>query len=308
MIKESRLPSATGTGDMYIRFWIPDDRQPRAVLQLTHGMAEHIDRYDDFARFLNEKGVICVGQDHAGHGKSIDPSRGKQGYFGEKDGWTHLLEDMQSVCRLAKQEHSELPFILMGHSMGSFLARSYASRFPEGIDVFIFSGTAGKNPALPVAKWLVKREIKKHGAKGAGDKLDKLAFGSYAKAIPDAKTAFDWLSHDEAIVNAYNQDPLCGFVFTLGGFRDLFDGLTEIQHKDWAKKVPQKPILIFSGSADPVGGKNAAGPREVAQALSNTDHDVTLKIYENGRHEMLNEKEKLSVYQDVLTFIEKQVL
>ena len=94
----------------------------------------------------------------------------------------------------------------------------------------------------------------------------------------------------------------------MGGFRDLFDGLTEIQHKDWAKKVPQKPILIFSGSADPVGGKNAAGPREVAQALSNTDHDVTLKIYENGRHEMLNEKEKLSVYQDVLTFIEKQVL
>ncbi len=304
MIKESYFPSATQTGDIYLRSWVPENTAPRAVLQLTHGMAEHIDRYDDFAAFLNDHAYLVVGQDHAGNGKSVGEN-GMNGYFGEKDGWTNLVEDMRSIYKLTKKEYPDIPYILMGHSMGSFLARTYASRYGNDMDAFIFSGTAGKNPALPIAKLIARNEIKKHGRKGSGEKLDKLAFGSYAKAIPDAKTAFDWLSHDEAIVDAYIQDPKCGFVFTLGGFSDLFDGLGEIQQKDWASKVPMKPIFILSGACDPVGGKNAKGPKEVANALRSSGHSVDVSIYENGRHEMLNEHEKQTVYSDILTFLEK---
>ena len=304
MIKESRFPSATKTGDIFVRCWIPDDKPLRGVVQLTHGMAEHIERYNGFASFLNGQGYALIAHDQAGHGKSVDEN-GLEGYFGEASGWDKLIEDMHAVYELGRREFPNALYVLMGHSMGSFLARSYAARRGEDMDAFIFSGTAGKNPALPVAKLIVKSEIKKHGLKGSGEKLDKLAFGSYARAIPGARTAFDWLSRDKTVVDTYIRDPRCGFVFTLGGFRDLFDGLSEIQRKEWALSVPKKPILVFSGSCDPVGGKNARGPKEVAGALLNAGHDVVLKIYEGGRHEMLNEFEKDEVYADVLAFLEK---
>lgn len=303
MITESYFPSATGLGDVYVKTWMPDTQNPRGVVQLTHGMAEHIERYDGFAQFLCSRGFVVTGQDHIGHGKTSGTT-GIDGYFGETGGWSNLIKDMQTLHANTKAAYPNLPYILFGHSMGSFLARTYASRCGADMDAFIFSGTAGKNGALPIAKWIANRDIKKGKLKTPNQSLDKLAFGAYAKAIPDAKTPFDWLSHDSSIVDAYIQDQKCGFVFTTAAFRDLFDGLMEIGQKDWASKVPQKPILIMSGSCDPVGGKNAKGPREVAKALLDTGHKVVLKIYEGGRHEMLNEPEKETVYQDILAFLE----
>lgn len=303
MIKESRFPSATGLGEVYVRTWIPDTAKPRSVVQLTHGMAEHIGRYEAFASFLSERGFIVTGQDQAGHGKSLGDTMIK-GYFGEENGWANLVKDMQTLHANTREAYPDIPYILLGHSMGSFLARTYASRCGEDIDAFIFSGTAGKNGALPIAKWLANRDIKKGKLTSPNQTLNQLAFGAYAKAIPDAKTPFDWLSHDRSTVDAYMKDDNCGFVFTTAAFRDLFDGLMEIGAKDWAGKVPHKPILILSGACDPVGGKDAKGPREVAQSLRDTGHDVLLQIYEGGRHEMLNEPEKYTVYQDILAFLE----
>lgn len=308
MNQERQIPSATGLGELCVRLWIPENTEIRGLVQIAHGMAEHMERYADFAGFLNGKSYLVAGADHAGHGKSLLPGE-PPGYFGEEKGWEKLVEDVHGVSGLLRDAYPGLPLILLGHSMGSFLARSYAARYgQDGADAYIFSGTAGTNALLPMARLLVKRAIRREGAKGGGESFNKLAFGAYAKAIPDARTPFDWLCTDSAIVNAYMQDPLCGFVFTLGGFRDLFDGLYEIQQKDWARETARKPILLFSGIEDPVGGKRAKGVREVAKRLEDAGHDVELILYEGGRHEMLNEVRKQRVYEDVLSFLARKAV
>lgn len=295
------IASATGQCDLNVRIWEPEGR-PKAVLQIVHGMAEHIDRYDEFAGFFTRHGILVVGADIASHGKSVRPD-GAKGYFGEKDGWGALVEDIQSVCRSIKQVYDNVPYFLFGHSMGSFLARTYAARRGEDMDGFIFCGTAGKNPALPVAKLIAKREIKKNGPTAQSPLLNSLSFGAYNRAFKPNRTEFDWLSTDEENVDRYVADENCGYVFTAGGFRDLFDGLSEIGGKGWAASVPKRPIFVVAGSEDPVGARGR-GPREIAAALSATGHDVTLRLYERMRHEIHNEKGKEQVWKDILTFLE----
>ena len=298
-LKERRFPSATGLGPIRVRCWIPEE--PVAALQLTHGMAEHIDRYDHFACFLAEQGVLVYGQDHAGHGKSTPES--PRGYFGETGGWDALYKDMKTLYGLFKPDYPAIPFILFGHSMGSFLARTYASRSGDDFDAFIFSGTAGKNPALPLAKLIAKLEIKRHGAKEPSKLLNTLAFGGYNKAVGSNRTDFDWLSTVETNVDRYVADPLCGFPFTAAGMRDLFTGLGEIADKGWAAAVADKPILILSGEEDPVGGKKASGVKEVAQKLRDAGRQVECKIYPGDRHEILNEANEAEVFGDIALFI-----
>ncbi|MDD4312227.1 MAG: alpha/beta fold hydrolase [Eubacteriales bacterium] len=298
-LREKRFPSATGLCDIRYRMWIPED--PHAALQITHGMAEHIDRYDEFASFLAENGVLVYGNDIASHGKSIVAGMPK-GYFGEKNGWDAIVKDMQTIRELVKKDFPAIPFILMGHSMGSFLARTYAGRNGEDFDAYIFSGTAGANPVLGIAKWIAKREIKKNGGKLPSETLFKMSFGSYNNAFKPNRTANDWLSRDEAKVDAYVADENCGFPFTAYAMYDVFTGLAEISNEKWAKRVPNKPILIFSGAMDPVGGKGK-GVKQVHGWLTKTGHNAELKLYEGGRHEMLNEINRKDVYGDVLLFI-----
>ena len=298
--RERRFPSATGNCDVRCRIWAPEEA--RAAVQLTHGMAEHIDRYADFAEYLAENGVLVYGQDHAGHGKSVR-SEEQLGFFADENGWDALTADMKTLLDLVKRDNPAIPFILFGHSMGSFLARTYAGRSGDDFDAFVFSGTAGSNPALGIAKWLAKREIKKTGGHKPSETLYKLSFGAYNRAFQPVRTGFDWLSRDEKIVDRYIADPLCGFPFTAAGMKDLFDGLTEISNPAWAKRVPKKPILLMSGDHDPVGS-NGRGVKQVCRWLENSGHDVELKLYENGRHEMLNEINRSEVFSDVLLFIE----
>ena len=297
--REKRFPSATGLCDIRYRMWIPDD--PHAALQITHGMAEHIDRYDDFASFLAENGVLVYGFDIAGHGKSLG-ANGVKGYFGKENGWDAVLQDMRTLRDIVKKEFPALPYILMGHSMGSFLARTYAGRDGKDFDAFIFSGTAGKNPVLGVAKWLAKREIKKTGGDKPSQTLYELSFGSYNKAFRPNRTEMDWLSRDEAKVDQYVADELCGFPFTASAMLDLFNGLGEVSSEAWAARVPKRPILVMSGACDPVGG-NGKGVKQVFGWLVKTGHEADCKLYPEGRHEMLNEFNRAEVYNDILLFI-----
>ena len=295
------LQSATGQGELYVRVWEPEN-QPKAVLQIVHGMAEHIERYDRFARYLNQNSILVVGADNASHGKSISKD-GIRGYFGAEHGWNSLIQDIQSVHSIIKQSYCGLPCILFGHSMGSFLARSYAARHGDDLDGFIFCGTAGKNPALPVAKVLARSEIRKNGASTPSRLLDKLSFGAYNNAFKPNRTPFDWLSRDEAEVDKYVDDPACGFVFTAAGFRDLFDGLGEVSGPQWARRVPKRPILLIAGDADPVGA-NGKGVKQVEAWLVQSGHRVKCILYPGARHELLNETNREQVSDDVRLFVE----
>lgn len=297
--KERRFPSATGLCDIRCRIWIPEE--PLAAVQITHGMAEHIDRYEDFAIFLAENGVLVYGMDNASHGRSIAPD-GVRGYFGKANGWDALIQDMRTLRDLVKPNYPAIPFILMGHSMGSFMARAYAARDGGDFDAYIFSGTAGRNNVLPIAKLLAKREIRKTGGDKPSMTLHKLGVGAYNKAFKNARTPCDWLSRDEAAVDRYVADEACGFPFTACGMLDLFTGLSEISSAQWAKNVPDRPILVLSGANDPVGSMGK-GVRQVEKWLRETGHSPEIKLYEGGRHEMLNELNRDEVYGDILLFL-----
>ena len=300
VVRDKKFPSSTGICDVRYRIWAPDD--PRACVQIIHGMAEHIERYHDFAMFLADNGFLVYAMDLPGHGKSIGPDQPK-GYFGEKNGWDNLIKDNKTLHDMIMKDHPSLACILFGHSMGSFLARTYAGRMGVDFDAFVFSGTAGANPALPIAKMLAKRAIKKGDGKKPNETLNKLSFGAYNKKFKDPRTVYDWLSRDTAVVDRYAEDPLCGFTFTSCAFFDLFTGLSEVSDLNWAKRVPNRPIFLMSGANDPVGNMGK-GVKQVNQWLLKSGHKVTMKLYPEGRHEMLNETNRKEVYNDVLLFLE----
>ena len=303
--KQLEYPSATGLCTIKALAWLPEG-SVKAVVQLVHGMAEHISRYQPVAEYLTGLGYAVYAEDHAGHGESVN-GKGRKGFFANENGWSLLIADIDTLHKKAKAEHPGVRHILYGHSMGSFLARTYASRYPEEFDAYIFSGTAGKNPVLGMAKLIAKLQIKKLGPDVPCETLNKLAFGAYNKKIESPRTPFDWLTTVDQVVDDYIADEFCGFTFTASAFRDLFDGLTEITGKAWAEKVKNVPIYLLAGKQDPVGGYGK-GVVEVCKNLKDTGHTkVVLQLYENGRHEMHNESNRDEVLRGVAAFIKSVV-
>lgn len=293
--------SCTDTCDIAAYAWLPEGA-PTAVIQIVHGMAEHASRYDDLARFLTKAGYAVYAEDHLGHGESIN-GKGIRGFFAPEKGWDCVVKDIMTLHETVKEKHPGLPMLLYGHSMGSFLARTCASRFPNEFDAFVFSGTAGKNPILAIAHAIANSNIKRNGGRVPDEKLNAMAFGSYLKRIKDPRTPFDWLTRDNAIVDEYIKDDLCGFPFTSSAFRDLFEGLGEIAGKKWAQKVANVPICLLAGKEDPVGSYGK-GVVEVSEDLIKTGHTkVVLQLYEGGRHEMHNEINRDEVYRGILAFM-----
>lgn len=304
-VSEILYPSLTGLGDIYAKLWMPKDK-PTAILQIAHGVAEHIERYTDFANFLNMHGILVAGNDHAGHGKSLHVESNR-GYYGRCNGWSSLVGDIKALKEILNAEYPNLPYIMLGHSMGSFLMRSFASRFGGDVVAFIFSGTSGKNPALGLGKFIAKLEALFKEPNSPSKLLDKLSFGTYNKKFAPSRTNFDWLSRDTEMVDLYVSDELCGFVNPVEGMLAMFQGLEEITGKSWAGKVPDIPILLISGQQDPVGGYGK-GVHEVCGWLKETGHNrITCKLYPGGRHEMLNETNRAEVYEDILGFIKETI-
>ena len=302
---EFSFPSSDGIHTVHAREWIPEGR-PRGAVQIVHGVAEHIGRYDPAARFLAAHGYVVCGEDHLGHGLTAG---GKFGYFGPKNGWDLVARDVRRLRELEGEKHPGLPYVILGHSMGSFLTRTYLIRWPGTVNAAVLSGT-GQEPAPLVAfgKGLAGSLCRTRGADHVSKLVNELSLGSYNRAFRPNRTSSDWISRDQAAVDAYLSDPLCTFIPTVGMFRDMMGGLQFIADRgNLAKMDKDTPVYFLSGDRDPVGSMGA-GVRKVEEMFRRAGcRDVTVKLYPGGRHEMFNETNRQEVFDDLLAWLESRL-
>lgn len=299
--------SSTGCNRIHALKCVPDT-EPRAVVQIAHGVADHIGRYRDFMRFLAENGFVAVGNDHLGHGETYQGME-ELGFFAEKDGWNHVVEDMDRLREQMRRLYPDLPYIFFGHSMGSFLTRTYLIQHPEKYDAAILSGTGHMNPALVLGGYLAADLlVRRKGVHASGASLNDMAFGSYCSKIPNPRTPFDWISRDPAAVDRYIADPYCGFACKAGLYRDMMGGIRFItEQKNIDRMSKEQPIYFMSGDADPVGDYGEGVQRAYDAFCKAGLHDVTIRLYPDGRHEMLNEVNREKVYQDILNWLNSRL-
>ena len=300
--KEAYFNSSNGVNRVHTLIWEDDSAAPIGILQLTHGMAEHIDRYDSFARFMASNGFVVCGNDHIGHGKSIN-DRSEIGYFAPADGDKRLVDDMHILTKIMKNRNPDLPFFLFGHSMGSFCARVYAAHFGEELQGLILCGT-GEIPDISSALLpLFDAVCEKYGEKRRVDAIGDLLNKGASLIVGEKDNPLAWLSVDAENRLAYSNDGLCGFTYTLRGYRDMFAVMCEACEASWAYKLPQDlPIFIISGANDPVGSKGR-GVLVVADNLVDAGIEPEVVLYPGLRHEILNEEDNDRIYNDILKFI-----
>lgn len=309
MIKicDLRFKSSDGIHEIHGRQWIPEGKI-KGVVQIVHGVAEYIQRYQDFAAFLANQGYVTVGDDHLGHGYSVSgPS--ELGWFAEKDGWKRIVEDEKKLRDLMRGLYPDVPMILMGHSMGSFMARTYLGWYPGDFDACILSGTGWQSALICAAgRAMAKAEIEKYGSRAHSEKLQALAFGSYLKGIENPIGKNDWICRDEAVIRRYDSDPLCGFEASAGLMYDMMSGLSIICRDSHLEKMKKDlPILFLSGEADPVGGWGKGVKKAAARFRWVAMRDVSVKLYPEARHEMLNEWNRKEVWNDILQWLKSRI-
>lgn len=299
--KDAYFLSSTGFNKIHCCIWQSDETEPKGVFQIAHGVSEHIERYDEFARILAEDGYIVCGNDHLGHGKSVE-SLDDLGFFAEEDGDVRMVDDMHILYNIMHKRYPELPYYLFGHSMGSFCARVYAASFASELSGLILCGTGELPSAAVVLEEPIRLLCKKLGARASvpnsiADKLTNLG-------IKDPKTNKDWLSVNEENVARYIADPLCGAELKLGGVRDLLSLANSACTDDWAYMLPPTlPILLVSGAKDPIGF-NGKGVINVCDNLEDAGHEPKVILYPGLRHEILNEDERYSVYRDIIQWLD----
>lgn len=278
--------------------------QSVAVVQIVHGIAEHIDRYDEFASFLNQHGIAVVAEDHMGHGKSMET--GTQGFF--DGGWFSAVDNCYRLMTIAKERFANLPYFIFGHSMGSFLTRSLLIRYPESdIQGAVVCGTGWQPRAVLLGGiGLCKAACRLKGERNPSPELEKLVFGGYNERVEHPRTSFDWLSRNDKSVDAYIADPKCGFVASAGLLRDMLTGMEFNETPSNLRKMNlHLPVLFIAGGDDPVGGYGE-GVKKTAQEFSKAGvENVTTRIFPLCRHEILNEINRGEIYQYVLGWLGK---
>lgn len=300
---EITYPSRDGKHTIYAEIYTPRIRSAKGIIQLAHGMIDYVGRYTELADYLTGEGYIFAGNHHLGHGRSAGRDD-DFGIFAEDGGIDCVIGDMHTMNKYLRETFPTLPLIVMGHSMGSFITRLYVERYPHSIAGAVIHGTAGKNPLLPFGRVISKVVNKTHRQHHRSKLINDLAFGAYNSAFRgEGERA--WLSRDKAL--AEETDEYVRFLFTASGYCDLFKMLSMCNRQDWFDHYPVKlPTLIMSGTADPVGGKNAKGPKFVCEGLVNAGcTDITLRLYEGARHELFRETNKDEVFSDLGAWLDR---
>mgnify|MGYP004456111947 FL=1 len=313
MAKEEKFTflSADGKTTISAVKWLPENGEYVAILQITHGMNEYVGRYKAFAEFLTENGFMVVGHDHLGHGDSV-LSEEKRGYFAEEDPSDKLIEDMNQLRQIVQSQNKDVPYFMMGHSMGSYMLRKYLTKYNDNLRGAIIMGT-GSVPdfttkfGISVCRFLAKR----YGWEHRSRLVEALSFGGrpYRRYdLTGKKPSNSWLTKDEEIVKSYYSNPKCTFKFTLNGYLGLMEAVLYDNQMENVKKVPKKlPIFLVSGQDDPVGD-NGVGVKKVYDMYKEAGLlDITYCLYENDRHEILNETDREKVYADLLAWMKVRI-
>lgn len=300
-------PSQDRIHQIHTSLWIPAE-SPKAMVQIIHGLSEHVERYDRFARFLAQNGFLVFGEDHLGHGRTAlaDDS---YGWFAEKNGWGKVLKDVRQLTLLMRERHPRLPCFLFGHSMGSFLARDYLIHWPDGVEGAILSGT-GQEPAplITIGRLFSSLLCRMGKGKKVSPFLTLLSLGAYNHKFAPNRTPVDWISRDESVQDACLSDPLRVSRPTAGLFRDMLTGLTRIGDPGYlARMDPNTPVLLLSGDKDPVGGQGKGVEKVYSRLRAAGCTDVSLRLYHDGRHEMLNELNYRQVQRDILAWLDAKL-
>lgn len=290
--------------------WTPDNGEFKAILQITHGMVEFIERYAAFAEFLTENGYMVVGHDHIGHGQSV-ASKEDWGFFAEENPSDVVVADVHKLRTLVQEENPDVPYFMMGHSMGSFMLRKYLALHNENLRGAIIMGTGFipekmTNLALKLTGFVTKFR----GVKYRSKLIQSLAFGADYKGfdMTGEKPEDSWLTKDVEIVKQYYNEPRCTFMFTVNGYKGLFEAVNFSCNPENAAKIPKKlPLFIVSGEQDPVGGLGK-GVMDVYEMYKSAGiQDLTYKLYDNDRHEILNETDREVVYSDLLAWMNVRI-
>ena len=297
--QEFFYPSSDGVHQVHGVLWLPEAGEPKGVVQITHGICEYALRYEPFALFLTEQGYAVTGSDHLGHGLTAAGPE-EYGFFAD---WFTLTKDLYALRKQIGSQYPELPYFLLGHSMGSFQARTYLIDYPGTVDGCILSGT-GQEGALTVALGKLLTSI------GDPHKVNKLflsiSLGAYNKKFAPNRTSADWISRDEAVVDRYLADPLCNFPTRAGMNHAMMTGLQYIAKKEnLAKMDKNTPVGLFSGDADPVGAMGEGVKKVYGFFRDAGCRNVTMKLYPGARHEILNETNRQEVYADLLAWLEE---
>lgn len=301
-VSEFTFDSSTAHNKIFTRLYEPDG-EPKAVLQISHGMAEHSALYKPFCEYMAQRGFVVVINDHLGHGRSVT-SGALYGHFGEKGGLYNVVEDQRNLQSIMREKYPELPYFLMGHSMGSFIAREFAAAYGNSLTAVVFMGTSA---GISTAMWKAERTYlnmlkKAKGARAKIPSLEKIATGPYNKKFKPNRTNYDWVTSKEEEVDRFVNDPLCGFPLTVQGYIDLGTLLYAINTDQWYRRVPKDlPILLISGENDPVGDMGK-GVRRVFDKLNKTGHEVKLTLYPRIRHALITEMNSAQVYEDLYAF------
>lgn len=299
---DARILEAADGQQILPTVWEPAPGPPVAVVQLLHGLAEHLGRYERFAQAARDRGFAVVGHNHRGHG----PHTRTPGHLADRDGWNKVVSDALQVKAFARERWPDCPLVLFGHSMGSYIAQSAVAREPEGYAALVLSGsTWSARDKVRAGRWLARLMVTFSGGRHASPVLHKLGFESFNRRFEPARTEVDWLSSDPAEVDEYVADPLCGMPLSNRLWYDLLGGLLEVTSLDTLRRIPQElPILVTGGADDPVGGQR--GMQGLKEAYEQSGHErVTLQVWQGGRHEMLNEVEREAFTEYVVAWMQR---